>query len=674
MTPSAGSPETVRADQPPSPAGRVGRWGAAPGHGDRLFLAGLLGVFLVAFGVRLVFLLQIRSNPFFAHPIVEAKTYDDWATAVAAGDLLGAGVFNQAPLYPYLLGLLYRVLGHDYFLARLAQIALGAANCCLICALGRAVFRPRVGLLAGLIMAGYGTLVFYDAELIRTTLVIFLSSASLLALLRAGRAPATHRWVAAGLLLGLAAITWETILLFVPAALLWGWLTLRGRLGPSAILGAGAALCLPIALVVLPVTARNYRVSGDFVLVSGWGGLNFYLGNNPAADVTTAVQPGEAWDEIVNLPLTRAGITRPSLRSRWFYREALSFVRADPLAWTRLLGRKLLLFWNAVEWEPNNDLSFYRSGSGLFRFLYRPDLPVVIPFGLVGPLALLGLLLLPRGSAGARLLALFLLASLVSLVLFHVRARYRITAVPALVLCAAWAVDRAVEGFRGGWTPRARVSALAALLALAVPVNTDFFSLRNVAPFPLHTSLGKVHLANGRPDLAAAEFREGVRANPADVDALVNLGVLSERQGRGEEALGWFLEARRVRPGSALVHNNLGVWYHARGRTGEALAALEKAVALDPGYADARYNLGVALLGLGRTAEAEQAFAKAIAADPRHAGAHHQLGTLSLARGDRSRAAEEFRLALRSDPGREDSRRALAQALGAAAPPESARP
>lgn len=632
MARDGGAPGAVRAESPSLPGGRARRCATALARGERGFVAGALAVFLVAFAVRLVYLLQIRSNPFFSHPIVEARMYDEWARAIAGGDLLGGGAFNQAPLYPYLLGLFYRLFGQDYLLARLAQITLGAANCCLVCALGRAVFRPRVGLLAGLIMAVYGTLVLHDAELIRPTLVIFFSSASLLALLRAARRPAPLRWAAAGLLLGLTAIAWETILLFVPAALLWMWLALRGRSRPAAVLASGGALCVGLALAVLPVTARNYRVSGDFVLISAWGGLNFYLGNNPNADVTTALQPGEEWDKLVELPVRAAGVTRPSERSRWFYREALSFVREEPLAWAGLLGRKLLLFWNAAEWDPNNDLSYYRSQSPLLRLLYRPDLPVVIPFGLIGPLALLGVILLPRGSDGARLLLFFVLASLLSLVLFHVRARYRLPAVPALILCAAWAIDRCVAGFRGAWPRRARVAALSGWLALTALVNADFFSLRAATPFPLHTTLGKVHLADGRLDLADGAFQEAVRRNPDDLDALVNLGVLRERQGRGAEALGYFLDALRVRPDSALVHNDLGVWHHARGRSGEALAALRKAVALDPAYADAHYNLGVALLGLGRLDEAAQAFVRALELEPLHPGARQQLEAARRAR------------------------------------------
>ena len=58
---------------------------------------------------------------------------------IAAGDWLGQGVFYQAPLYPYFLGFLQLILGHNLWLIRLIQIALGAISCALIFA-----SRPRI--------------------------------------------------------------------------------------------------------------------------------------------------------------------------------------------------------------------------------------------------------------------------------------------------------------------------------------------------------------------------------------------------------------------------------------------------------------------------------------------------------------------------------------------------
>src|SRR6266700_3833284 len=81
----------------------------------------LLGVWLAAFGVRLLYLWQIRDAPFFDLRIGDAQAYHEWAKRIAAGDWLGQGVFYQAPLYPYFLAIVYRIFGDSILPVRLVQ-------------------------------------------------------------------------------------------------------------------------------------------------------------------------------------------------------------------------------------------------------------------------------------------------------------------------------------------------------------------------------------------------------------------------------------------------------------------------------------------------------------------------------------------------------------------------
>ena len=85
----------------------------------------MAGVFALALALRLVYLAQIDSLPFFEFPVVDARSYDEWARTLASGDWLGSEVFYQAPAYPYFLGGVYSVFGHDLYVARVAQVVLG---------------------------------------------------------------------------------------------------------------------------------------------------------------------------------------------------------------------------------------------------------------------------------------------------------------------------------------------------------------------------------------------------------------------------------------------------------------------------------------------------------------------------------------------------------------------
>src|SRR5690349_15042127 len=86
---------------------------------------------LLAFAIRLAFLLQARGVVFFDHLVGDAATYDAWARRILAGDFWGRaeGVFYQAPLYPYFLAFVEAFTGHDFLRIRIVQIAIGALTC-----------------------------------------------------------------------------------------------------------------------------------------------------------------------------------------------------------------------------------------------------------------------------------------------------------------------------------------------------------------------------------------------------------------------------------------------------------------------------------------------------------------------------------------------------------------
>src|SRR5215813_9979686 len=77
----------------------------------RIFVLAAVAAF--AFMARLLYLWQIRHAPFFTLLMGDSKGYDVWARRIAAGDWIGGDVFYQAPLYPYFMGTIYSVVGHD---------------------------------------------------------------------------------------------------------------------------------------------------------------------------------------------------------------------------------------------------------------------------------------------------------------------------------------------------------------------------------------------------------------------------------------------------------------------------------------------------------------------------------------------------------------------------------
>jgi len=164
-------------------------------------------VFGAAFLVRLLYLFQIQSIPLFYNLAGDGRTYDEWAQRIAAGDWLGSGVFYQAPLYPYFLGVLQKIVGHELWIVRLVQISLGALSCALICRIGIRLFSRRAGIAAGLILTFYAPAIFFDGLIEKSILDILLLSA-LVFVAYCFDDDTGHRlkWLLVGVLLGLLAL------------------------------------------------------------------------------------------------------------------------------------------------------------------------------------------------------------------------------------------------------------------------------------------------------------------------------------------------------------------------------------------------------------------------------------------------------------------------------------
>ena len=288
-------------------------------------------LFLGALAVRLAYLLESRGNPFFDAPVVDARTYLEQARLIAAGDLLGGDrAFYQPPAFPCFLAAFLRVFGDGVFAAvRVAHALIGACSCLLLYRLAlRALPSAWAAAAAAAALALWGPLVYFEGELLSVALEVFLYLFLLLLLARARERTGLARWGAAGLVGGLAAVTRPNIMLFLLLAAC-ALPRLRPRPAAGRYLRQLLAALVGFACVVGPVTWRNAAVGGEFVLVSANGGVNFYIGNNVAADSTVAIHPGMHWERLMAEPV-EAGYELPGERSAYFTRRAFRRHRLRP--------------------------------------------------------------------------------------------------------------------------------------------------------------------------------------------------------------------------------------------------------------------------------------------------------------------------------------------------------
>ena len=109
-----------------------------------------------------------------------------------------------------------------------------------------------------------------------------------------------------------------------------------------------------------------------------------------------------------------------------------------------------------------------------------------------------------------------------------------------------------------------------------------------------------------RRDPAAAidAYERALGADPALLDASINLGRLLHEAGRHARAEAVYRSARKACGDDPLLLYNLGVLLEDMNRAVEAAAAYEVALRGEPDLADAHYNLGLLCRELGRPKQA----------------------------------------------------------------------
>ncbi len=590
--------------------------------------------------VRAIHLAGILGDPLADVPRMDPGYHDSWARRIAGGDLTFGLPFFRAPFYAYFLGALYALSAGSIALARAVGLALGLGTVLVVMRIGRRTVGEGAGLIAGAAYGVYPIALRYEGDLLVEGLFIFLAMAALLAHVRALDAPGRSRWFTVGLLFGLAAITRPNILIYalvVPAVTFLVRRVNRTAVSLRRALGEAIYIWLGLLVPICPVTLHNAIVGHDFVPIASQGGVNFYIGNNPVADGFTAIVPGTraTWwgghdDAVALAEQARGRPLRASEVSAYWTEKGLAYLRAAPAGAVRLYLRKLYLFFWGAEISNNEHIYFLRRYSlPLSATLWHAG--VYFPFGLVAPLALLGAVL-SWNRLRARVLPLiaYALLYMISVILFFVCARFRLPAIPVLLLLAAFGACALPGLVRGARRPLGLFAILAGLVML---LNADPYRLgpavfgsqalsyldlgslylqqRNFAeaeamfrkaaeldpglPTP-HAWLGRIALERSDLATAEAELRLATRGDPVlfrDVvtQAQRDLGRLAMQNGWYERALDVYARAFTLDPASAPAAAGAGVAALALGDTAAARRYLEQALALDPASRTARAAL-----------------------------------------------------------------------------------
>ena len=290
--------------------------------------------------------------------------------------------------------------------------------------------------------------------------------------------------------------------------------------------------------------------------------------------------------------------------SAYWSAKAAAYIKANFASWLKLIATKAGNFWNAFQYD---DLSIITILS---------EKGIVLPglrFGLIAALAIPGLLIAAIRFPLSRWVSFAVLLHMVSLLPVFVTERYRLAAVPGLLLgasfglwelgrycirakygqialygllllIAAWFVTRpqkdpglwALDSYNAGWqalqTDNLAIAEKKLSLAYAyVPENAE-----------INFAMGNLEHAKGNEAAAKHYYTSSLHLNPRHEGALNNLGVLALQENRWELAAKFFAAAVEINPKDAKAHFLLAKALLKQGSRDMALAEIERAIILNP--------------------------------------------------------------------------------------------
>jgi 4-amino-4-deoxy-L-arabinose transferase-like glycosyltransferase len=566
------------------------------------------GVLLFALLSRVAYLLWYgASDPLYGHPLHDARLYHDWAVAFVEGRDFALGSFYQAPGFPWFLGAVYALFGANPLGGYVVQSLLGLAPIVLVHRVALRAYGERAALCAAGLAALYGVYPFYETKLVSASLAVFLLALLMERLQAATTSKGIVAWILAGIVAGAACLTRPNVLLVLP--LIVGLLFAQREPLLTHRVPRIAAFLVASGLLILPVTARNHRASGEWVLISSNGGLTFYHGNNPAAEgwLSAPGMSGSVFtqrEESRRLAEAAMGRTlADGVVSRFWFGRGMAFIRSNPAGYLLLEARKAFLalddYEHGLEYNPQLD-----------RNPVRWALPV--SFAVILALAAL------RGFGPRRIernetaILLVLVVQAATLLIFYAAGRYRLPMTVPLLASAGYGASMLVRRLR---TERRR-----AVRMLAVSVLVAAVSVLKIPP------------------------GGSMRYRTLSASAVADIGLAYDLDGNHERSVVFYRDAIDRDPSYAYAHLDVARPLRRLDRLEEAEAALKRAVELAPELAPAWFELGGLYLELRRPAAAAPAFAEAFRLDPTNAAAGSNLIGTYLTLGRRAEADALWRV------------------------------
>lgn len=602
----------------------------------------LLTMCLLFAAVRgLMLLWEWSDNPFTRLPIEDAAAAWDAGGRMADGELVATTPFMAAPLYLWLLGVI-RWLGLGLpALFGMQTLLWSATGYFLADAAYRFFVRtlPTVSAAKAALLAA-AFFLWLPEPWMSTGRVLNSSLQLLLAVLLWRQLGLSLRPLRLGLLLGLNALVNPPFMLAVVLVPLW----IRRR--------AGVAVLMVATLCIAPATIHNYLACGEFIPISAQAGLTFAHGNGPGADGLYHPVAGVSSErqrqntDAFEIATKATGESSWAGTSRHFMQQGFEWWLSAPGAAVGAIGSKVMHFFTEYGYGDIYQTRLEREaglaghpGPSLFGGLF------------LAPALIATLLLFRRRSIGMPEL-LVIGIPLLTVVIFFYSPRYRMAALPIMVVLSTWLLF-------AGRARRPIASAPVWLsLGLVFPllVQTDAATFRGV----FLAKLGSLHGQVGDYPAAVESYRAAIGAG--NLEAGPSLGHALRRMGNEEDGLKVLRKAASDLPDSAHAHRTFAVALAENNQLLKAEKSFLRAHELEPADWESPSGLGNVYQAMNRYEQAESWYRKSLQLNPSFATAWLNLGIL-LESARPKDAVEAFENALRLKPQLMPARLSLASLL-----------
>src|SRR5205807_6047195 len=303
-------------------------------------------------------------------------------------------------------------------------------------------------------------------------------------------------------------------------------------------------------------------------------------------------------EKAAGYPLKRSQI------SAYWSAKAKDYIRHHFYEWLKLLSTKAKNFWNAFQYDDLSMITALRENHVLLPGLR---------FGLVAALAIPGLLIAWHRFPPSRWILAAILLHMLALLPVFITERYRLVAVPGLLIFAAFGLSIfwqafitrelhtiavylalligstifvawpqrnpslwALDAYNSGWQALESNNLPLAEKKLAgaysyVPGNSETLF-----------ALGNLRFAQNDRLAAQSFYRAVLARNQQHKGAFNNLGVIALDADQLAEAENWFRRAEDVDPRNAKTHFLLAKTLLAKNDRGAARAEIDIAIALKP--------------------------------------------------------------------------------------------